>query len=163
MPNLFSSLLFDARDGQTLIINASGGKRHLVSTGALRRLPGSFFITFPYEVFEGAVLAEFKELKASDILARHVHERKVEELSGKLASINHKIAVVRKRADEGDEITTFLDMIAEYEGQKKKIAADLEKAKAKATSRGAEGLGEAQSLIDLMRKAEELRTGNATA
>ena len=126
VPNLFSSLLFDARDGKTMVLNASDGLRHVVSSGALHEQPGSVYIGFPYPELENALLEKFAELKAGDILARNGHESKIEELSGKLANVNHKLAAVRKRVDDArGDIGTFLDMITDYEREKREIAAEL--------------------------------------
>ena len=152
VPNLFSSVLHDARDGKTLVMNSSDSKRHLVSSGAIRRQPGSVYVSFPYQEMEEAILTRLRELKASDILPKNGREDRVGILSGKLAALNHKIAVVRRRADEADDITTFLDMIADYERQKKVMAAELQRATAEAASDEAVTLGETHSLIDLLRK-----------
>jgi DNA invertase Pin-like site-specific DNA recombinase len=150
VPNLFAGLLCDARDGKSLVINASSGKRHLVSSGAIRKQRGAVYRSFPYAEFEAALLALFRELKVADVLPSNGHEDKMSALSGKLAAVNHKLAAVRRRADEAeDDIGTFLDMIADYERDKKTLAAELEKARAAAAGKGGETLGELQSLAEV--------------
>jgi DNA invertase Pin-like site-specific DNA recombinase len=154
VPNLFGSLLRDARDGKTLVVNTSTGKQHLVSSGAIRGQPGSAYVSFPLGVFEAALLSCFRELRAADILPSNGKEAKVAALAGKLAAVNHKLAAVRKRADEAEEdIATFLDMIQDYDREKKAVAAQLDKAKADAASKGGEALGEVQQLIEVLGKA----------
>jgi hypothetical protein len=139
-----------------MVINASGGSKKLVSSGALRRQPGAVYVSFPYDVFERAVLTLFRELKASDVLVKNGKGAKAEALAGKLAGLNHKIAVTRKKADESPDVEVFLDMLADYERAKKTVAAELDAARAEAAGRGgAEALGELQSLAELLDEAED--------
>src|SRR5205823_5021865 len=69
VPNLFNGLLHDARDGRRMTVNTTNGIKVLVSSGAVRKVPGSSFVSVRYDTFEDAVLSLLAELKPSDVLS----------------------------------------------------------------------------------------------
>jgi DNA invertase Pin-like site-specific DNA recombinase len=162
-PNLFNGILRCALDGQSVVLNATHGTKVLVSSGAVRRLPGSEFRTIRYDVFEDAVLSLFAELTSADVLGRpEEKDSEVERLSGRLTTINQKIAQTNRKAAEVDDPEIYLELLDELGRQRKKAIALLEKAQREEASRTADNLGDALSLIEMLRGAdpeerEELR------
>jgi DNA invertase Pin-like site-specific DNA recombinase len=154
-PNLFNGLLHCAADGQTIVLNASGSAKVLVSSGAIRKLPGSKFHSIRYDVFEDAVLSLFAELTSADVLGRLAEQdNSVETLSGQLTTINQKIAQTNRKAAEVDDPDIYLDLLADLAKQKKQTIALLDKARMADASRTADNLGDAVSLIEMLRRAE---------
>jgi DNA invertase Pin-like site-specific DNA recombinase len=153
-PNLFLDLLFCASDGLPMNINASDGRKVLVSSGALRRRPGSKFVVIGYQVFEDAVLSCFAELTSADVLGRKQEDaNEVERLSGQLTTLNGKIAAATRKAAEADDAETFLDLLADLGKQKKATIAALDKARTAAASNTADNVGEVVSLAKMFKDA----------
>jgi DNA invertase Pin-like site-specific DNA recombinase len=150
-PNLFNALLVDALDDCRMTINAAHGRRVLVSSGAIRKIPGSQFRSVRYTVFEAAVLSLLAELKPADVLGRPgAAEDLVATLSGKLTTVNRNLGAVRKRAAEQEDVTAFLDLIADLDRQRKELVAAYEQAKAAAANQAADNLGDLQGLVELL-------------
>jgi DNA invertase Pin-like site-specific DNA recombinase len=153
-PNLFSGLAYDARDGKRLVLNATHGEKVLVSSGAVRKQAGSTFLSLRYDTFEQAILSRLAELSAADVLGKPDTEAdQVAALSGRLTTVNAKLEAVRARAEAEDDVTVFLDLLADLDRQRREIIAELEKAKASAASRQGDNLGEFQSLAALLEDA----------
>jgi DNA invertase Pin-like site-specific DNA recombinase len=160
--NLFTGLIFDARDGHTMHLEYSGSSRKgncrvLVSYGCRNGEPGSVNMPFPYDAVEQYFLAATRELKASDILGDKANgrEEEITALSGKLEEIDHKIAKVQRRVmDEGDidALVTTLEML---DKEKKDTAGRLDRLKAEmAHQEPAAALGEVQSLARVYNAAD---------
>jgi DNA invertase Pin-like site-specific DNA recombinase len=151
--NLFNGLIRDAKDGQSMVVNGGVGRRFLVSSGAVRKLPGAEFRMVNLELFEQAVLTLFRELKPGDVTGKPGEaEDKVADLSGRLAAVNRKLEATRARAksEEAADITVFFDLLKELEKQQKALAAQLEEAAAEAAGRDADNFGEFTSLAGLL-------------
>jgi DNA invertase Pin-like site-specific DNA recombinase len=154
-PNLFNGILFDAFDGRRMVLNSSGGRKVLVSSGAVRKDKGSAFRVIRYEVFEPAILTRLAELKPADVLGKAGEaEDQVAALSGKLTAINRKLEAVRAKAAEADDVTVFFDLLADLDRQRKALAEELDEAKAEATNQEGDNLGEFTSLVELLDAAD---------
>jgi DNA invertase Pin-like site-specific DNA recombinase len=151
--NLFNGLVWDARDGQSMVVNGNVGRRFLVSSGAVRKLPGSEFRMVSLDLFEQAVLTLFRELKPGDVTGKPGEaEDRVADLSARLAAVNRKLEATRARAaaEDSDDITVFFELLKELEQQKIDLAARLEEAAAEAAGRDADNFGEFTSLAGLL-------------
>src|SRR5262249_30253606 len=101
--SLFTGLIRDARDGQTMHLVYScgsankGNTRALVSYGCRIGEPGSVHMAFPYDAVERAFLATVAELKAADILRAKTDgaEAELASLSAQLDEVEGKIAAVQ--------------------------------------------------------------------
>lgn len=98
-PNLFNGLLYDGTDGTRMVLNTDHVRRVLVSSGAIRKSPGSTFQSVNYRVFEHAILSLLQELSPADTASPSTppiddHEA----LTGKLAGINHSITQTQAQA-----------------------------------------------------------------
>lgn len=153
-PNLFNGILYDALDGRRVVAAAANGRRVLVSSGALRKVPGSQFRSIRYDVFEREVLSRLAELRPADVLGQPGKaEDRVAELTGKLTAVNRKMDSVRARAAEEEDVTVFLDLLADLDRRRKELAAALEKAKAEAAGQQGENVGEFTGLAALLAEA----------
>jgi hypothetical protein len=102
------------------------------------------------------VLSCLAELTAKDVLGEaDSTEDKVAVLSGKLVAVNRKMDSVRKRAGEEEDVTVFLDLLADLDRQRKDLVRSLEEAKAAASSSRSADLGELTSLTALLDGADE--------
>jgi DNA invertase Pin-like site-specific DNA recombinase len=158
--NLFTGILRDARDGQTMVLvteSDSNRSTRLISSGARNGAKGSTYTTFPYNALEGAFLRLVRELKPADVLppaAPRNGEKEVAELSGRLTALDYKLQAVKRRVLTEEDTEALLDIAAALEKEKKDTAARLEKAKARAADSEAESLGEAQTLVGLLEQAQ---------
>jgi DNA invertase Pin-like site-specific DNA recombinase len=155
-PNLFNGLLYDALDGRRMTVNAAHARRVLVSSGAIRKVPGSRWRSVRYDVFEEAVLTSLAELRPADVLGKRGEAAdRVAELTGRLTAVNRKLDAVRARAAEEDDVSVFLDLLADLDRQRVGLIGELEKARADAANQQGENLGEFTSLVKLLDDAEE--------
>jgi len=154
-PNLFNGILYDAYDQMRMVINRDRRGRILVSSGAIRKMAGSQFRSIPYTVFERGVLDLLRELKPADVMGKAgPGEDAVELWSGKLAAVNHNITQTTAKAATAIDPDVFLGLLDEYGKQRKEIIANLEAAKADASSPASDALGECTSLVWMMEEAE---------
>jgi DNA invertase Pin-like site-specific DNA recombinase len=155
VPSLFNGFLYDATDGSRMVINRDRHGRVLVSGAALRKVPGSRYMSLPAAPFETAVLDGLAELKPADVSGRPgPKEDAVEEWSGKLAAVNHRIGQVRQKAETADDPSIYFELIDSLMAERKRIISSLEAAKAEAANPAGETLGECNSLARLLADAE---------
>lgn len=150
--NLFTGLLRDARDNSTLNMIDKGDGRQLVSSTALRGVPGSRYLAFSYELFERAFLSFVRDVKPADILPPKASKKAdvVTQLAGRIAELDHKIDRTKAKIDSDPDVDVLLDVLANLERQRKPLVEEFEKAKGAAAVSEAEALGEAKSILDLM-------------
>jgi DNA invertase Pin-like site-specific DNA recombinase len=168
--SLFTGLIRDARDGQTMHLIYSGSSRKnntrvVVSYGCRNGEPGSVHMPFPYDAIERAFLAMVRELKASDVLGDKVHEREEEmiALKGKRQELDRKITAVQQRAREEKGIEALLSLLETLDKDRKAVNAQLERLQAEIAHQQPTALRDTQSLVELLSKTEgeerkELRT-----
>jgi DNA invertase Pin-like site-specific DNA recombinase len=167
--NLFSGLLVDARDGRRmLLVNKDKvfdkgtdrerlvDYRYLCNRGHVQHekatddLPAPWPMTFPYGVFESAILVwldelnvdEFKPAKGDGIadLARLLDDQ---------ADVLADIAVTKRKVTErakGTKVSVLLDLLVELEAKRDEIQAAIDVAKLKATNHSTKLLAETKSL-----------------
>jgi DNA invertase Pin-like site-specific DNA recombinase len=154
-PNIFNGVLYDALDGQRVTAASANRRRVLVSSGAMRKRPGSQFRSIRYDIFEREVLARLAELKPADVLGRPgAAEERVAELTEKLTALNRKMESVKARAAEEEDVTVFFDLLADLDRRRKDLAAALEQAKALAAGQEGDNVGEFRSLVGLLEAAD---------
>jgi hypothetical protein len=155
-PNLFNGYLWCALDNERMVLNGTRGRKTLVSSGAIRKRPGSVWRQVGYAEFEAAVLSLLRELRPEDVVGKaRPGEDVVKALSGRLAALNHNITKTQQRAGQADDPTVFLDLLEDLGRQRKEAIGQLEKAKAEAADPVSDNLGECSSLITLLEEAEE--------
>jgi hypothetical protein len=157
--NVFAGLLYDACDGGSLQIVNKGkkGSRSLVPYQALQGVKGSRYVSFPFDVFERALLSQLREIKPADIVPKKDSEtQKTEALIGRLAHVDAEIEKLKTRlqARYSDAVA---DVLERHEGNRKKLAEKLSQAHQQAASPLREALGEWRSLIDVLDKDKDAR------
>jgi DNA invertase Pin-like site-specific DNA recombinase len=153
-PNLFNGLLYDAADGKRMICNATHGRKVLVSSGAIRKQAGSAFRSIYYGVFERAILSRLRELTPADVMSKPGAAADREAaVTGRLVVVNRKRQEIKARADQEDDVTDFLDLLASLDRQRKALIKELEQIQAEKTAQGGDNVGELTSLIGLLDEA----------
>lgn len=158
--NLFKGLIRDARDGKKMNMVYGGSSRkantrQLVSYGARNGETDSVSMPFPYDAVEEAFLKLLCDLKASDVVGGQADDREQEiaALSGRLQELDHMITTTQARVSEKGDIGTLLDLLEKLDQEKKTTAGRLDKLKAETAHRQPTALGEAQSLVALLKAA----------
>lgn len=161
--NVFAGLLRDARDKGTLQLVNKGKKtshKTLVSYRATQGIEGSQTTSFPFDVFERAVLSCLREIDPADILPRSDRGAdKALSLTGRLAEVDAEIEKIKARLQKkySDALADVLDR---QEGERKSLSDQLNEARQEAASPLGEAWGQCQSLLDVvetMPDAEEAR------
>lgn len=158
--NLFSGLLFDARDGGTLYYKFHDKERGsaIIPVGAVhgKRSPWS---CFPAPPFDAAVISRLREVKVSDVQGDDSAGLKVEALAGRLAETDGLIRAWRAKMDDPAIVDTVAAKLAELNLKRKTQAEALADAQREAASPLAEAWGEFRSLAALLAKdqSDELR------
>jgi len=155
VPNLFNGILFDALDKRKMVVNQQHRRKVLVSGGAIRRMPGSVYHSIQYDVFERGILSRLAELTAADVLGKpSAAEDRVAELTGRLTTCNRNRNAVRTKAAGAEDVSSFFDLLADLDRQRKDLVAELEKARAEAASMEGDNIGEFTSLVAMLDDAE---------
>jgi DNA invertase Pin-like site-specific DNA recombinase len=150
VPNLFSGLLIDARDGSTLHLidkGTKGGGKFLVSSAALRHEPGAVAVPFSYPVFEAAVVKLLREIKAREVLGQPDAPDEVMVLAGKLRTVEDAIAALTKDLDEHGESPALFARLRQREGQRTQVAEQLAAARARAAHPLSETWGDLKAVL----------------
>jgi DNA invertase Pin-like site-specific DNA recombinase len=154
--NLFSGYAYDAHDGHRMVQGGHHGLRRLVSAGAIRKLPGCVFRGVAYAPFEEALLSLLSELKVADVTGpKNGAQREAEAASAALTAVNHKMAQANARAMAAEDASAYFDLLEQLAAERKTAALRLEEAKAKAAYEAADGFGECQTLIGLLKDAPD--------
>lgn len=162
--NLFTSLMRDAKDGETFHLTYAGSSRKnntrmLVSYGSRTGKPGSVYCPFPYDAVEAAFLQTVRELTAADITGEGDGglEVRIAALASKRDDLDQKITAVQRRVLEEKGIDPLLSLLETLGKEKKATEAELERLKAEAASRQAkvieDALNDVKSVSALLAKA----------
>lgn len=156
--NVFSGLLFDARDGGPIHMHT-----HRWAIGRVYRSLTPYHsdhagdsVSFPLHVFEAAVFKELREIDPRDILPdRGGAGDAVLALTGKLADIDARLAKVKTRMRGEDDLDTLIDLARELEGERKRVADELSAAEREAASPLSAAWGECQTLAGTLEAAPD--------
>jgi DNA invertase Pin-like site-specific DNA recombinase len=164
--NLFTRMVFDARNGSPMVI-VSKGRRKLVSATALRGAGGEY-VSFPYDAFEKAILTLATDLKPSDILpptaASKANRERLEKADGELARIDNRLTALRERLMGDEDLGTLVDAVKALEANRRDAQADIARFRSDLHQESTDDLlTGTQELIDVIAKTEgealvELRT-----
>ena len=158
--NLFTGLLLDANDKQPMHIHKGDRKTIIVSSGAIRGLPGSVWRGYRYDHFERAFLRFVAALRPEDLIPTDVPHDEAGELAGQLRVIAHKIEVIQARieAETTGDLGPLVEVLLRLAADRQRIKDRLDEIKRGRVVGTTETLGEAQSLVDVLDSAppEEL-------
>jgi DNA invertase Pin-like site-specific DNA recombinase len=153
--NVFQSLLVNALDGEGFFLHNHGTRAQpqLVFVNNASRGSGAVTQTFPYDVFEEAILSELAEVKVEDVLPRRETEKPsaVEVLRARLKNVRADIAQLQADLREGYS-KHLAAVLRDREADEEKVAGELQDELAKSvrpTEKAWEGL---PKLVDLVRK-----------
>ena len=125
-PNIFSGLLFDLTDGQTLTLVNKGDKR-LVNSAAQRGIKGAVYCSFPYAVFERVFLCNYlPEIKECDIAPVMPEGIDTSDLSNQLPDLDYRIGTIKKRLATDTDFDQLLDILQDLTRKRKLIQSQLE-------------------------------------
>jgi DNA invertase Pin-like site-specific DNA recombinase len=153
--NLFTGLARDARDGEPLHLNEKRpGDVRMVSSGATRRTSEGRGVTFPYPVFERAVLSMLREIDPGEVLGRRDGPDEAMALAGELARVDARIDELEAELDNGD-VAALAKALRRLEGRKRELSERLAQARSQAASPLSATWGEYQTLADIIGRAPD--------
>jgi DNA invertase Pin-like site-specific DNA recombinase len=154
--NLFTGLLYDARDGGAIHVQNKGKKRESRILVGYRAIHGlSKFVSFPFLVFERAILSQLKEIDPAAVLPRKDKGAdKSLALTGRLVELEGEIEKIKTRLQEkySDALADVLDR---HEAEKKAVNDELTQARQEEASPLSEAWGECGSLLDALDAAPD--------
>jgi DNA invertase Pin-like site-specific DNA recombinase len=152
--NVFTGLVKSARDGDDYYMGGRtpAGKYHRVLITRKAADGGGPAHSFPFDVFERALLGLLKEVDLREVIGPDPGENEVAVLAGELAHVEGELAKVQE------------DLLTNYSATRAKVSDKLEARKGELTQRLAEARrkapgtlgeqwGECQTLMDLLDKA----------
>jgi DNA invertase Pin-like site-specific DNA recombinase len=156
--NPFSGLLHDARDGGAYYVSTYGPKRAEGGILLINRsgIEGrSRLRSFPYSVFEAAVLGLLRELDPRELLEGANGHDKVMQLEGESGQLEQDIATISAELDRHGESPTLYARLRAKEQRYREVQEELARARQEAANPLSAAWGEAQSLAAVVEGAED--------
>jgi DNA invertase Pin-like site-specific DNA recombinase len=153
--NVFAGLLKNAREGDAYFLTQRIEKQRnfvLITANSQEGISPCF--SFPYLVFERAILSLLAEINPGEILGRDQGDNEVVELSGELATVDVKITELEAELLGGD-VPSVARVLRTLEERKRDLVARLADARAKLAHPLAESWGECLSLSSALDKAPD--------
>jgi hypothetical protein len=155
--NIFSSLLRNARDGDTFFVSAwaqsKGGQRVLINTaGSEARAK---YESFPADVFEAAILSLLREVDPHEILNGDEEPDETGDLSKQLEGVEASLDALQADMDKYGESPGLLARFRRKEDRKAELVKLLKEARQKAAYPLSESWGTAHGLIDALAAAPD--------
>jgi DNA invertase Pin-like site-specific DNA recombinase len=160
--NLFSGLMKDARDGGSIhLLNKTSGAPNTsapyflyVSGRAQTGERGSRWVSFPVDEFEAAVLSKLREIDPRKLLPAETDDG-IEALAGRLAAVEQRIETVKASLVDGDDVLPLIDVLKSLEGNRRKLADELLRARQEAASPLSAAWKECGSLLGTLARAKD--------
>jgi DNA invertase Pin-like site-specific DNA recombinase len=153
--SLFTGLLWDARTKSRMLIGhqargVKGKTRHkarvLVPADSLEGR--SVSVSFPYQVFEDAVLSLLREVKPVDVIGE-APESESTALAREHAALQARISQGEEEADRaGDNAAPILRLLAKWETERQEVLRRLAAAKHKESNPPGVAWAEVKTLLD---------------
>lgn len=155
--NLFTGLLFSADDGSIMRVINKRGKHRMLPLGAIRGIPkAAEYVSFSLDRFEQEVLQSIQGLASMICAEPEIDE--TAELSGRLATIEHRIKVIQQNLLGDGEVSSIMDALRQLEQEKASVRQKLDKARASKANSKAESFGEFVALIKVLEKEDTEET-----
>jgi DNA invertase Pin-like site-specific DNA recombinase len=152
--NLFKGMLKHARDGEGFVLHnkGTGQKPELILVNATGNGGRGRYYTFPYAVFEEAVLGLLREVSPRDVLPPGGEApSRADVLRARLANLRADIA--RLQADlKGGYSKALSAVLREQEDQDEKVAGELQDELTRSARPAARAWEEFPGLVDMVRK-----------
>jgi DNA invertase Pin-like site-specific DNA recombinase len=152
--NVFQSLLRCAtdREGFALHNRGTGAAPCLILTNLAGMGGRAPTFTFPYPIFEEAVLDLLKEVKAKDVLPKeNVTPSAVDVLRAKLKNVRYELDQIQADLRQGHS-KRLTALLRERETEEEQIAAQLQEELAKSARPAEKAMKDFPSLVDMIRK-----------
>jgi DNA invertase Pin-like site-specific DNA recombinase len=154
--NLFAGLTRNAREHDSYYMTtwATHGKRYrvLITNNSQSGISPAY--TFPYDVFERAVLSMLAEVDPSEITDDKI-DNEIVPLTGELESVQTKIKELEAELLHGD-VPSLARALRSLENRNREIEVLLANAKAQAACSVADGWKECQSLTSILDNASDV-------
>jgi DNA invertase Pin-like site-specific DNA recombinase len=152
--NLFTGLVEDARDQTPMhIIEKRPGDFRMVSSGAMRGQKDTRYVSFPYAVFERAVLTMLREVDPRAITDQEGGDD-MAALDGELLQIVAKKGELERELLTG-ESAVIAKVLRQVEARERELAERLAQAREEAATPVSEAWGETQTLLTALDKARD--------
>jgi hypothetical protein len=161
--NVFKGLLYDARDGGTVMLHLRtmpGGRRHHVLMPVAATQGRTDGATFPFATFEKGVLALLAEIDPGAILPPKAGDAAAAEakaLSDERDAIDARLALIQAELEQGGDIPTLAKVARTLTDQKREVEGKRAVAKQRAAAPAAEAWGEVKTLLDALEAAPDPR------
>ena len=162
-PNLFAGLLFDVRDGSSMIVvdkGIKGGGKQYVSSAAKVGAGTSSYLAIPFDITEFSLLDVLREIRPDDVLPpkpSKIHEEDlIEECKGRIRDLNERIDAIKKRFRTEVAFEALLNLMEELEVEKNKELQNLESLKlVEHRDSPTQAISDAKDVIQLLASAED--------
>src|SRR5262249_10000640 len=111
--------------------------------------------SFPFETFEAALLGGLGEVKPHEVLGEEDGPDEVMALSGRLATIQTRLAALAEDLDTDGPSPTLTAAIRKKEAEQAEVQRELAAARQRAAHPLSEAWGEAKTLLRAVRGAED--------
>jgi DNA invertase Pin-like site-specific DNA recombinase len=154
--NVFTGLIHNARDHDTYYMGgrSPGGVYHRVLITKKAADGGGAAQSFPFDVFERALLSLLREVKLHEVIGPDPAQNKVAVLAGELEHVKGELAKVQE-----DLLTSYSATRAKVsdtlEARQKELTEQLNEARHKAPGTLGEQWGECKTLMGLLDKAPD--------
>jgi DNA invertase Pin-like site-specific DNA recombinase len=154
--NVFQSLLTHARDGEGFALNnhGTGERPDLVLVNAAGMDGRSGCWTFPYRIFEDAILGLLREVKTADVLPREQAVSRAEVLRARLENVRGEIAKLQEDLGQGYS-KALAAVLRGQEDEEERLSGELQEELARSVRPAARAWEEFPSLVDMLRKAAD--------
>jgi DNA invertase Pin-like site-specific DNA recombinase len=144
--NLFAGLLKDARTGGSLTSKHYGNRSPVLVPVETRTTTGQPWASYGLKQFEEAVRAELVEVRVKDIAPESDPAAvRAESLAAQVEELKALAAKWQAKMDNPDLVDTVAAKLAEIEGKRKRLTAELAEAQQAAASPLSESWGQARA------------------
>jgi DNA invertase Pin-like site-specific DNA recombinase len=153
----FKGLLVHARDGEGFVMNNQGTreKPRLVLLNAAGMDGRAPYSTFPYPVFEEAVLSQLLEVNPRDVLPSEKQERsRADVLRAKLADVRADVAQLQADLRQGYS-KALAAVLRDREAAEEEAAKELQDELARHARPAAKAWKELPGLVEMIRTADD--------
>lgn len=157
--NIFAGLLKHARDGDAYFMThrvegKNRDKRNFVLIASGSDKNGKPCYSFPYRIFEEAILGKLAEINPADIVGGADSENEVAIIAGELSTVEEKITALESELEDGASPTLF-KVVRKLEERKAALAKKLIEARAKAANPLADSWADCRSLRAVLANAKD--------
>ena len=159
--NLFTSLVFDAADNTRWNAENKGAKNNkqggIILSNTEGQLRGAERKSFPYDLFEGAVLSNLKEITSADLATgkQKIEASRLTEISIKIGEKTQRAAELKEKLVSHPDITGIVESLGQVEKQKKELVAEYEEVRRTLATPTADGAEQVRGLVELLAASDD--------